>query len=65
MVPSFERLRELIRACNLELTVGLADYDDSYDEWIERSLRQTPLERLEDAEARERVYSEIRGIAPA
>jgi transcriptional regulator with XRE-family HTH domain len=49
VVPSFERLRELVRACGLELTFGLANYDDSYDEWILRSLRRTPAERLAGA----------------
>lgn len=49
VVPSFERLRQLVRACGLELTVGLAEYDDSYDEWILRALEQTPAERLEHA----------------
>ena len=49
MVPSFERLRELVRACGLELTIGLANCDDSYDEWILRSLRRTPAERLAEA----------------
>jgi transcriptional regulator with XRE-family HTH domain len=63
--PSFERLRELIRACGLELTYGLANYDDSYDYFIEQALRLGPRERVEDAEARERVYAEIRGIALA
>jgi transcriptional regulator with XRE-family HTH domain len=46
VVPSFERLRELIRACGLELTFGLASYDDSYDSFIERQLRLTPAERV-------------------
>ena len=63
--PSFERLRELIRACELELTYGLATYDDSYDYFIYKALRLTPSERVEDAEAREREYTEIRGAALA
>jgi transcriptional regulator with XRE-family HTH domain len=58
--PSLETLRELIRACGLELTFGLANYDDSYDEWILRALSVEPVERLEDAEARERDYESIR-----
>ena len=49
VVPSFERLRELVRACGLELTFGLANYDDSYDEFIVRALRQSPAERLAHA----------------
>jgi transcriptional regulator with XRE-family HTH domain len=63
--PSFERLRELIRACGLELTYGLANYDDSYDYFIDQALRLTPRERVEDAEERERDYAEIRGAAVA
>jgi transcriptional regulator with XRE-family HTH domain len=63
VVPSFERLRELVRACGLELTFGLANYDDSYDEWILGALRLTPKERLEDAQERERVYESIRRSA--
>jgi len=63
VVPSFERLRELIRACGLELTIGLANYDDSYDEWILKALNVEPVERLEDAEARERDYESIRRAA--
>ena len=58
--PSLETLRDLIRACGLELTLGLANYDDSYDEWILRALERDPLERLEHAEALERQYEDIR-----
>ena len=47
--PSLETLRELIRACGLELTFGLANYDDSYDEWILSALEETPAARLEHA----------------
>jgi transcriptional regulator with XRE-family HTH domain len=51
VVPSFERLRELIRACGLELTVGLANYDDSYIPDIVDNLRVTPAERIDRAVA--------------
>lgn len=44
--PSFERLRELIRSCGLELTFGLANYDDSYLSHINRQLALTPAERV-------------------
>jgi transcriptional regulator with XRE-family HTH domain len=47
--PSLETLRELIRACGLELTFGLTNYDDSYDEWILKALELTPEERLSNA----------------
>jgi transcriptional regulator with XRE-family HTH domain len=47
--PSLETLRELIRACGLELTLGLATYDDSYDEWIFKALELSPEDRLSKA----------------
>jgi transcriptional regulator with XRE-family HTH domain len=61
--PSLETLRELIRACGLELTLGLANYDDSYVPYIERLLKLTPQGRIEDALEREAVFGEIRGVA--
>ncbi len=63
--PSLERLRELIRACGLELTFRLFDYDDSYDYFIEERLGMTPEERLRQSLAEERVYEKIRGAAAA
>ncbi len=63
--PSLETLRELIRACGLELTFGLATYDDSYDPYINGLLDMAPDERVADAIARERVYARIRGKALA
>jgi transcriptional regulator with XRE-family HTH domain len=45
--PSLETLRELIRACGLELTFGIANYDDSYVPDIVDNLRVTPAERIE------------------
>jgi transcriptional regulator with XRE-family HTH domain len=61
--PSLETLRGLIRACRLELTFGLANYDDSYDPYINELLDMTPQERVADAIEREQVYSRIRGKA--
>jgi transcriptional regulator with XRE-family HTH domain len=49
--PSLESLRQLIRACGLELTFRLANYDDSYLPDIASNLRLTPSERLERAVA--------------
>jgi transcriptional regulator with XRE-family HTH domain len=60
VVPSFERLREVVRACGLELTFGVANYDDSYVPFIRRYLELTPPARLDHAEAREREYAKIR-----
>jgi transcriptional regulator with XRE-family HTH domain len=61
--PSLETLRELIRACRLELTFGLANYDDSYVHEIERLLDLEPADRIEDALARDRAVAEIRNAA--
>jgi transcriptional regulator with XRE-family HTH domain len=63
--PSLETLRELIRACRLELLYGLANYDDSYDSHINGLLDMTPSKRVADAIARERVSARIRGKAVA
>ncbi len=57
--PSFETLRELIRACGLELTYGLANYDDSYLADIRDYLDLTPDERVEHALRRQRLYREL------
>lgn len=63
--PSLERLRDLIRACGLELTYGLAKYDDSYDYFIDQRLRLEPEARLRQALAEEKVYEQIRAAAGA
>jgi transcriptional regulator with XRE-family HTH domain len=65
VVPSFERLRDLIRACGLELTFGLANYDDSYDYFVTQRLLVEPQERVRQALAEEEVYEEIRRAAGA
>ncbi len=63
--PSLERLRELIRACGLELTYGLANYDDSYDYFIDQRLRLDPEGRVRQALAEEQVFEQIRRAAGA
>ncbi len=49
--PSLETLRELIRACGLELWFRMANYDDSYVPDIAENLRLTPAERVTRAAA--------------
>lgn len=44
--PGLSTLVELVRACGLELTLGLAQYDDSYVAHIDRLLELTPAQRL-------------------
>jgi transcriptional regulator with XRE-family HTH domain len=61
--PSLETLRELIRACRLELTFGLANYDDSYVPEINRLLDLDPTDRIGDALARQRTFAKIRNAA--
>ena len=46
VVPSLERLREVVAACGLELTCGLAVADDSYDHQIAAALALSARERL-------------------
>ena len=58
--PSLETLRRLVRACGLELTLGLANGDDSYDSFINRALELAPAERVSDAVRRARVLIELR-----
>ncbi|MDQ3162376.1 MAG: helix-turn-helix transcriptional regulator [Actinomycetota bacterium] len=45
--PCFETLRELVRACGLDVSYGLVRHDDSSRSLIEESLRLNPDERLE------------------
>jgi transcriptional regulator with XRE-family HTH domain len=58
--PSLETLRELIRACGLELSLGLANYDDSYVSHIERLLRLPPAKRVARATHTANVYRRLR-----
>jgi transcriptional regulator with XRE-family HTH domain len=46
VVPSLERLREVVAACGLELAVGLAAADDSYTAAIIEALQLPAPERL-------------------
>ncbi len=44
--PSFETLRDLVRACGLEIGYGLYKYDDHDAVLVQDSLRLTPVQRL-------------------
>jgi transcriptional regulator with XRE-family HTH domain len=44
--PSLEVVRDVAEACGLELTLGFARADDSYDWLINRQLELAPSERL-------------------
>ena len=51
VIPSFERLRELVRACGLDLSFRLANADaEGHDmSLIERALELTAAERVTEA----------------
>ena len=44
--PPLESVVEALHACGLELTVGMARYDDSYESLIARQLLLDPAERV-------------------
>jgi transcriptional regulator with XRE-family HTH domain len=44
--PPLESVVEALHACGLELTVGMARYDDSYESLIEQQLLLDPAERV-------------------
>jgi transcriptional regulator with XRE-family HTH domain len=58
--PSLETLRELIRACGLELGFTIANYDDSYISHINRSLALAPADRIARATETANVFRELR-----
>lgn len=58
--PSFETLRELIRACGEDLVIRFAKYDDSYDAHIAHALALSPEQRLADGVRRSQLFEQIR-----
>jgi uncharacterized protein len=63
--PGLSTLVELVRACGLDLTVGVARYDDSYLPHIDRVLALTPAERLARATQIARTWQSIRASVEA
>ncbi len=61
VIPSLERLRELLRACDLELSFRLANLDASDHDrvLIERELGRTPAERLRRGLAAGRAFRSL------
>jgi transcriptional regulator with XRE-family HTH domain len=47
--PSFETLRELVRACGFDLEATLVPYlaDKQHDARLQKTLRRSPQERLQ------------------
>jgi transcriptional regulator with XRE-family HTH domain len=52
VAPSLETVREVVRACGLELTFFMSRFDDSNVAIIDDHLRMTPAERFADLMAR-------------
>jgi transcriptional regulator with XRE-family HTH domain len=52
--PSLETVREVVRACGLDLTFFMSKFDDSNVTIIDQHLRMTPAERFADLIARVR-----------
>ncbi|HEX8067011.1 MAG TPA: helix-turn-helix transcriptional regulator [Thermoleophilaceae bacterium] len=65
VAPSLETLRELVRACDLDLSLGLAARDDSYGPHIERMLAMEPAERVRSAARRASANRAVRRRAAA
>jgi transcriptional regulator with XRE-family HTH domain len=61
VIPSLERLRELVRACGLELSFRVAHLDTTDHDriLIERELRRTPAERLRRGLAAGRAFGRL------
>jgi transcriptional regulator with XRE-family HTH domain len=63
VTPSFETLQRIVRACGLELTIGIANSDDSYGLFVARAVDRSPAERVADAVERQHEYETIRAAA--
>ena len=63
--PSIERVVAVVRACELDLHLGLANRDADHERLIDDSLRLTPTERLRALLVRlqaERVFHRARRL---
>jgi len=54
--PSLETLRDVVRACGLDLTFFMSKLDESNVTIIDQHLRMTPAERFADLMARVRFH---------
>lgn len=63
VAPSLETLRNVVRACGLELYVSLYNYDDSYVPFIERNLELSPADRVRHMADVARKMQPLRGVS--
>jgi transcriptional regulator with XRE-family HTH domain len=57
--PSLETLREVVRACGLDLSFHLSKFDDSNVTIIDQHLQMTPAQRFADLLARVRFHDQL------
>lgn len=57
--PSLETLRDVVRACGLDLTFHLSKTDDASITVIDQHLRMTPSERFADLLTRVRFHDRL------
>jgi transcriptional regulator with XRE-family HTH domain len=57
--PSLETVRDVVRACGLDLTFFMSKFDDSNVTIIDQHLRMTPAERFADLMARVRFHDRL------
>jgi transcriptional regulator with XRE-family HTH domain len=57
--PSLETLRQIVRACDLELTFHLSKFDDSNVTIIDQHLAMTPAQRFAHLMERNRFHESL------
>jgi transcriptional regulator with XRE-family HTH domain len=65
VLPSLETLREVVRACGLDLAFHLSRFDDSNVTIIDQHLRMTPAQRFADLIARVRFHDQLQAQGAA
>ena len=64
VVPSLETLRQVVRACDLDLTFHLSKFDDSNVTIIDQHLRMTSAQRFADLLARVKFHDSLQADRP-
>ena len=59
VLPSMETVREVVRACDLDLTFQLSRYDDSNTTIIDQHLGMTTAQRFADLLERVRFHDRL------
>jgi transcriptional regulator with XRE-family HTH domain len=59
VLPSMETVRDVVRACDLDLTFHLSRFDDSNATIIDQHLRMTTAQRFADLMERVRFHDQV------